>query len=119
MVYKLVEIKGEARIKFSEELEKTTLPGSKCVARAYLKHEGNEQSGPSFDIICLAGEDEKALSNWNPDHKLKVWSPFAQEGVEFEVSKIEIIQTLLFEHGKEIGPTETLNEQRERSMHEF
>lgn len=35
MVYKLVSIKGEPRIKMSEELEKTTLPGAKFIARVY------------------------------------------------------------------------------------
>jgi len=50
MVYKLVEINGEARIKLSEEVEKTTLPGSKSIARIYL----NDETTPSFDVICLA-----------------------------------------------------------------
>ena len=47
MVYKLVDIKGEPRIKLSDEMEKVTLPGSKSVIRVYLE---NEET-PSFDVI--------------------------------------------------------------------
>lgn len=35
MVYKVCEFRGLPRIKFSEEKEKTTIPGSKKVFRAY------------------------------------------------------------------------------------
>ena len=35
MVYKLVEIKGQAKFKLSDEKEKTTLPGEKQVLRVY------------------------------------------------------------------------------------
>jgi nicotinic acid phosphoribosyltransferase len=35
MVYKVCEFRGLPRIKISEEAEKTTIPGSKKVARAY------------------------------------------------------------------------------------
>lgn len=52
MVYKLVEINGEATIKFSEEIEKTTLPGSKDVVRVYT----DNSERPSFDLICLHEE---------------------------------------------------------------
>jgi hypothetical protein len=35
MVYKVCEFMGLPRIKFSEEAEKTTIPGSKKILRAY------------------------------------------------------------------------------------
>lgn len=34
-VYKLVEIKGQARIKLSQDVEKVTMPGNKNVYRLY------------------------------------------------------------------------------------
>ena len=37
MVYKLVEINGVAKIKLSDEVEKTSLPGKKKVFRVYLE----------------------------------------------------------------------------------
>ena len=52
MVYKLVNLKGEARIKKSEEAEKTTLPGCKSTLRVYLEH----SSTPAFDLLCLESE---------------------------------------------------------------
>jgi len=36
-VYKLVECKGKATMKLSEEIEKTTLPGTKKVWRLWMK----------------------------------------------------------------------------------
>ena len=35
MVYKVVELQGTARMKFSEEIGKITLPGPKSVLRVY------------------------------------------------------------------------------------
>lgn len=52
MVYKLVEINQEPKIKFSEELEKTTLPGKKIVFRAF------KVDKPVFDLISLESEKE-------------------------------------------------------------
>jgi len=50
MVYKLVEINEEPKIKFSEEAEKTTLPGKKVVFRAL------NLGKPAFDFIALESE---------------------------------------------------------------
>lgn len=36
MVYKVVEFQGTPRMKFSEELEKITLPGPKSVVRVFI-----------------------------------------------------------------------------------
>jgi len=55
MVYKLVEIKGEPRIKLSDEYEKNTLPGPKSVLRIYE----DDTAKPSFDVICLHTEEKE------------------------------------------------------------
>lgn len=39
MVYKLVDIKGVPKIKLSDEVEKTSLPGKKQVVRVYVDQE--------------------------------------------------------------------------------
>jgi nicotinate phosphoribosyltransferase len=52
MVYKVCEFRGLPRIKISEEPEKTTIPGSKKVLRAF-----NVEGEPIFDVLCLANED--------------------------------------------------------------
>ena len=48
MVYKVCEFKGIARLKRSEEAEKTTIAGSKSVIRAL-----NADGSPAFDVLCL------------------------------------------------------------------
>ena len=58
MVYKLVDIKGVAKIKLSDEREKTTLPGEKQILRVYV--EGQEK--PAFDLICLIHEVDELKS---------------------------------------------------------
>jgi nicotinate phosphoribosyltransferase len=69
MVYKLVEINGVPKIKMSEEIEKTTLPGNKQVIRVF---EDAHSSMPSFDVICLESEKLEAIEH------LKVWEPFTE-----------------------------------------
>ena len=54
MVYKLVEIQGVPKIKLSEELEKTTLPGRKSVLR-FESGDGKTD----FDVILLESELDK------------------------------------------------------------
>ncbi|XP_062411915.1 nicotinate phosphoribosyltransferase isoform X1 [Sardina pilchardus] len=50
-VYKLVEVSGQPKNKFTEDPQKTTLPGSKNVYRL-LDSEGH----PSLDLLCLSDE---------------------------------------------------------------
>lgn len=51
MVYKVCEFQGTPRIKISEEPEKTTIPGSKYVVRAF-----DDKDKPIFDVLCLMDE---------------------------------------------------------------
>lgn len=50
-VYKLVAVRGSPRMKFSEDPEKSTVPGRKAVYRL-LDAEGH----PFLDLLCLADE---------------------------------------------------------------
>lgn len=52
MVYKVCEFRGLPRIKISEEPEKTTIPGSKKVYRAF-----NVDKEPVCDVLCLEEEN--------------------------------------------------------------
>jgi hypothetical protein len=55
MVYKVVEFHGTARMKFSEEIGKVTLPGGKSVVRVF------DAGKPAFDLVCLATEAQDLL----------------------------------------------------------
>ena len=57
MVYKVVEFKGTPRIKFSEELEKVTLPGPKSVLRVF------KGGKPVFDVLCMRAEVADLVGN--------------------------------------------------------
>jgi nicotinate phosphoribosyltransferase len=66
-VYKLVEVNGLPKMKLSENIEKTTLPGKKQLYRCY-DHEGMFYR----DAILLAGEDPKeAEIIYDPVHSEK------------------------------------------------
>lgn len=56
MVYKVVEFQGTARMKFSEEKEKITLPSSKSVLRLY-----DENDLPVMDLLCLKEEEAELV----------------------------------------------------------
>lgn len=64
MVYKVCEFKGTPRIKISEEPEKSTIPGAKCIIRAFSK------SKPVFDILCLKSEYDQLLGDIS---KIKIY----------------------------------------------
>lgn len=53
MVFKLVEIKGVAAMKFSEDAGKSTLPGKKALYRVWVE----SSKYPIADIIALPDED--------------------------------------------------------------
>jgi len=56
MVYKIVKFQGTARMKFSEEKEKITLPSAKSVLRLF-----NENGVPIMDILCLKDEEAELI----------------------------------------------------------
>jgi len=58
MVYKVVEFKNTPRIKISEEIGKITLPGAKQTLRVYT----NDTEHASFDILCLAEEQDDMIN---------------------------------------------------------
>lgn len=66
MVYKVCDFLGP-RIKISEEPEKTTIPGSKIILRAF-----NEEDKPVFDVLCLSNEEI-------PLNNMKVFNRFTGE----------------------------------------
>lgn len=56
-VYKLVEINGSPKMKFSENIEKTTLPGKKQLSRFF------DENGMFYrDVILLENENPKNIS---------------------------------------------------------
>jgi nicotinate phosphoribosyltransferase len=99
-VYKLASAGGKARLKISENVQKTTLPGRKKVFR-YLDQDGK------FYADCIALIEE--------EHPQKMIHPFEKEkslaldGRDFE----EIFFTLM-EKGKTIDKSHTPFELRER-----
>ena len=48
-------------MKFSEDIEKSTLPGRKCVLRVYE----NGEEKPCFDLLCLFNEAEDLVKSKN------------------------------------------------------
>ncbi len=66
MVYKLVDIKGVAKIKLSDEREKTTLPGEKQIFRVYTLDTSSVEGKvkPELDVMCLADEQEEFLEKY-------------------------------------------------------
>ena len=52
MVYKLVEHKGNPKMKFSESLSKATLPYKKKLYRVWVK----SKKEAAFDLICGCDE---------------------------------------------------------------
>ena len=86
MVYKVCEFKGTPRIKRSEEAEKTTIPGSKKVLRAY-----NTDNEPIFDVLCLETEEI-------PTGEMTVFDRV--DGSEHTAPKVKLISQLIFTEGK-------------------
>lgn len=86
MVYKVCEFRGLPRIKFSEEKEKTTIPGSKKILRAF-----NKENRPEFDVLCLESE---VISEGN----LKVFDRIT--GQEHTAHRVETLSQKLFANGK-------------------
>lgn len=112
MVYKLVDINGVAKIKLSDEKEKTTLPGEKTVLRVY-----DDAGKPAFDLLCLQTEAEDIIGA----QTLTVYETFATEPVikDFKPSGVENLSVLLFENGHIVKSLESLPERRLECINEF
>lgn len=87
MVYKLVEIKGSPKIKLSDEFAKNTLPGPKSVLRIYE----NNETKPSFDVICLHGEEEELSVADDGQKELTVWAPLTKNSHVVKPSRVEVL----------------------------
>lgn len=85
MVYKVCEFKGLPRLKISEESEKTTIPGSKKIVRAF-----NEEGQPIFDVLFLADEEV-------PAGDVEVYHRIT--GKTFHAPRLELVTQLLFSEG--------------------
>ena len=116
MVYKLVDINGVAKIKLSEEREKTTLPGEKQIIRVYTENDGKLK--PALDMICLAHETESFLKTYNSGHTapLHVYKPFGDvsKPIEITPAKVEALSILMFDCGNIV---ETLPHIKDRRTH--
>ena len=105
MVYKLVQINGLAKIKLSDEREKTTLPGEKQILRVYTKDPQGKLK-PELDLICLNDEYEELLKIYNFEEPgtcaLPAYVPFGdnQPTIVYPI-RVEALSILMYENGKQ------------------
>jgi len=102
-VFKLVEVKGEPRLKMSQELSKMTLPGRKEGYRLY-----NTDGQPVVDLLCL-------MDGVFPKDNTRILCkhPFLQQKrAYFTPSKVEKLHQLVFQHGKIVISLPSLEEIR-------
>lgn len=100
-----MEIRGEPRIKISEEADKITFPGRKAVYRIYV----SQFEYPVLDLLQLDDEHEPKVGE-----KLLVRDPFDEAGKAYVTpSRIVRLDNLVFEDGKIIS-CETLEAARLR-----
>ena len=85
MVYKVCEFRGLPRIKLSEESEKTTIPGSKNIVRAF-----SENEEPLFDVLYLADEEV-------PEKSDRIFDRVT--GQTYSAPKLLLLTQLLFKNG--------------------
>ena len=95
MVYKVVELQGTPRMKFSEEIGKITLPGPKSVLRVYDEAHGAQ---PAFDLLCLQQEVGTLLEASSLTY-------FVEKTLESGTAvsnptKVELLTVKLFEGGQ-------------------
>ena len=94
MVYKICSLKDVPRIKISEESEKTTIPGMKCIVRAY------QDDIPVFDVLCLHSEVDSFCNQFSP---IDVYTQAGQK-ITKEFSQLECISQLLYPNSQEEVP---------------
>ncbi|WP_340114528.1 nicotinate phosphoribosyltransferase [Maribellus mangrovi] len=91
-VYKLTEIDGESRMKFSENIEKVTLPGKKQVIRYFDEEEKFYRDG----IL---------LNNENPIEVDFLYHPvYPEKNTTVKGMKYEYLYVKAWEHGKSLLP---------------
>ncbi|KAL4460963.1 hypothetical protein ABPG74_016435 [Tetrahymena malaccensis] len=104
IVYKLVEVNELAKLKFSEDIAKSTLPGRKAVYRVWVE----SQSAPVADIIALPDEKIEGQS------KIRVVSlQKTQERYTIIPKKIQRILHLVWENGEIVNPVFDLEESKQ------
>lgn len=94
-VYKLVEIKGEPRIKVSQDLIKITIPGKKKLFRLF-----NAEDRPLVDLLILDGSKEPEAGQ-----RILCRHPFnAQKRVYITPSRVEALQKVVWDGKRVAGP---------------
>eukprot|EP00531_Pseudo-nitzschia_arenysensis_P018601 CAMPEP_0116130596 /NCGR_PEP_ID=MMETSP0329-20121206/8566_1 /TAXON_ID=697910 /ORGANISM="Pseudo-nitzschia arenysensis, Strain B593" /LENGTH=592 /DNA_ID=CAMNT_0003624989 /DNA_START=66 /DNA_END=1844 /DNA_ORIENTATION=+ len=104
-VYKLVELKGEPRIKLSEEVAKVTLPGRKQIYRLYGGPKGNT---PLVDYMTQADEPPPTCSGKEGSENKGILcrDPFRnQHRLKVYPTKVKALQKLVFDGGEVLVPT--------------
>jgi len=103
MVYKLVEINNTQKLKFSEDVEKISIPGKKKLYRLYSKN----HSYPIADVLARPGEVIEA-------GKPVYLRDFADKAVRY-IIKPERIESILelFWDGKQTHKLFNIHEARE------
>ena len=109
VVYKLVEIDKIPRIKFSEDIDKTTLPGNKRLFRIY----SDKTNTPLFDLITHFSEHEPIIGE---NIVIAIDSNFKE--VKVYVDKYEEISITLFKEGKKVNK-QSLSDSKKKCLHEM
>lgn len=105
-VYKLVELDGEPRIKISQDIVKVTIPGRKTAYRL-----SGEQGHYLADVMLLDDEEPPRVGKpylcrhpFIPEHRVHIIP-----------SRVETLQSKVFEQGRSLIADESLVVIRERS----
>lgn len=102
-VFKLVEVDGEPRIKFSENVKKVTIPGKKVAYRLYGK-----DLSPIMDMLMLANEAPPV-----PGEPMLAYHPFESlKRSRVRPTKVELLYSLAWD-GSVARPS-PLSEARDR-----
>lgn len=102
-VYKLVEVKGNPRIKLSQEIEKLVVPCKKAVYRLYGK-----DGVAILDVIQMSTEPPPAVGK-----PILCRHPFeSHKTCRVTPSRVEELLSLLWENGSPVRPISTIAEVR-------
>jgi len=103
-VYKLVEVKGQPRIKISQDIVKVTIPGRKECYRLF-----NAKQEPVLDLLIMVGSNPPT-----PQKKIMCLHPFdANKRCYVTPSKVLPLHECVWD-GKLIKPFPTLHQLRSR-----